>query len=77
MKNEYQKRKRKYKKMQDQRGTKHKTREERDENKDKDDCKRFMIRETERSKNTPWKKIEEWWQYKNKYLSKKDENRKK
>ena len=45
MKNEYQKRKRKYKKMQDQRGTKHKTRDERDENKDEDDCKRFMIRE--------------------------------
>ena len=42
---EYQKRKRKYKKMQDQRGTKYKTREERDENKDKDDCKIFMIKE--------------------------------
>ena len=39
---------------------------ERDENNDEDECKRFMIRETERSKNTPWKKIEEWWQYKNK-----------
>ena len=37
MENEYQKRKRKYKK--------YKIREKRDENNDKDDCKRFMIRE--------------------------------
>ena len=67
MKNEYQKRKRKYKKMQDKRGTKHKTREEKDENKDKDDCKKIMIRENrKKQKYTFEKKIEEWWQYKNK-----------
>ena len=59
MENEYQKRKRKYKK--------YKIREKRDENNDKDDCKRFMIRENRKKQKYAFgKKIEEWLQYKNK-----------
>ena len=70
MENEHQKRKRKYKK--------YKIREKRDENNDKDDCKRFMIRENRKKLKYAFeKKIEEWWLHKNKYLSKRDENRKK